>query len=88
MSTCCQLQLLLLQSVLFYLFVIGKRYFRTTMSVQKFNDLMILSVHRNCTESLNVQKIASVQCLFQEIRNAKLFLEKCDVCLIMIFFVF
>ena len=54
------------------------------MSVQKLNDLMILSVLRNCTESLNVQKKASVQCLFQEIRNAKLFLEKC-VCLIMLF---
>jgi len=55
------------------------------MSVQKLNDLMILSVLRNCTESLNVQKKASVQCLFQEIGNAKLFLEKCDVCLIMLF---
>jgi len=55
------------------------------MSVQKFNDLMILSVHKNCTENLNAQKIASVQCLFQEIRNAKLFLEKCDVCLIILF---
>ena len=54
------------------------------MSTQRLNHLMHLSVHRYCTESLNVQKKASVQCLFQEIGNAKLFLEKC-VCLIMLF---
>ena len=36
-----------------------KTYFRTTMSTQRLNHLMHLSVHRYCTESLNVQKIAS-----------------------------
>ena len=36
-----------------------KTYFRTTTSTQRLNHLMHLSVHRYCTESLNVQKIAS-----------------------------
>ena len=36
-----------------------KTYLLTNMNAQRLNHLMILSIHRNCTVSLNVQNIAS-----------------------------
>jgi len=63
-----------------------KTYFRTTNSTQRLNHLMHLPVHRNCTERLNVQKIASE--FVSRNQKRQIGLERCNVCLLMFFFVY